>query len=101
MTSIALFPLNIVLFPDGPLPLRIFETRYLDMVGRCLRGTQEFGVALIRHGSEVGPAETCEVGTSAMITDLSLIHISAMMLVAWPVCEADATCCTGLYSVAV
>jgi Lon protease-like protein len=69
LTSIALFPLNIVLFPDGPLPLRIFETRYLDMVGRCLRGTQEFGVALIRHGSEVGPAETCEVGTSAMITD--------------------------------
>ena len=25
----------------------------------------------------------------------------AMMLVAWPVCEAAATCCTGLYSVAV
>ncbi len=25
----------------------------------------------------------------------------AMMLVAWPVCEAEATCWTGLYSVAV
>ena len=35
--SIALFPLNVVLFPEGPLPLRIFETRYVDMVSRCMR----------------------------------------------------------------
>ena len=69
MISIALFPLNIVLFPDGALPLRIFETRYIDMVGRCMRGAQEFGVALIREGAEVGPAETVEVGTLAKIMD--------------------------------
>jgi uncharacterized protein len=68
-TSIALFPLNIVLFPDGPLPLRIFETRYVDMVRRCMRGDLSFGVALIREGAEVGPAETFEVGTLARITD--------------------------------
>jgi uncharacterized protein len=67
--SIALFPLNIVLFPDGPLPLRIFETRYLDMVGRCMRETQSFGVVLIRDGNEVGPAETFDVGTLAKIVD--------------------------------
>jgi len=67
--SIALFPLNMVLFPDGALPLRIFEPRYVDMVGRCMRGTQEFGVALIREGAEVGPAETFEVGTLAKIMD--------------------------------
>ena len=54
MNSIALFPLNIVLFPDGALPLRIFETRYLDMVRRCMRETQSFGVVLIREGREVG-----------------------------------------------
>ena len=34
---IPLFPLNTVLFPDGPLPLRIFETRYVDMVKFCMR----------------------------------------------------------------
>jgi uncharacterized protein len=67
--SIALFPLNIVLFPGGPLPLRIFETRYVDMVRRCLREDQRFGVALIREGNEVGPAETFEVGTLAKIVD--------------------------------
>ena len=71
MSSLALFPLNIVLFPDGPLPLRIFETRYLDMVRRCLREHEGFGVVLIREGREVGGAETdiYAVGTSAEITD--------------------------------
>ena len=67
--SIALFPLNIVLFPDGPLPLRIFETRYVDMVRRCMRGDLNFGVVLIREGGEVGPAQTFDVGTLARITD--------------------------------
>jgi uncharacterized protein len=69
VNSIALFPLNIVLFPDGPLPLRIFETRYVDMVRRCMRESQAFGVVLIREGEEVGPAETFDVGTMAKIVD--------------------------------
>jgi uncharacterized protein len=68
-TSIALFPLNIVLFPGGPLPLRIFETRYVDMVRSCMRDDLRFGVVLIREGSEVGPAQTVEVGTMAKIVD--------------------------------
>jgi uncharacterized protein len=66
---IAIFPLNIVLFPGGPLPLRIFETRYVDMVGRCMREAQNFGVVLIREGNEAGPAETFDVGTLAEIVD--------------------------------
>jgi Lon protease-like protein len=66
---LALFPLNIVLFPDGPLPLRIFETRYVDMVRRCMRDEEPFGVVLIRSGSEVGPAQTHDVGTTAKIID--------------------------------
>jgi len=66
---IALFPLNIVLFPGGSLPLRIFETRYVDMIGRCMREGAGFGVVLIREGREVGPAETFDVGTLADIVD--------------------------------
>lgn len=69
VNSIPLFPLNIVLFPGGALPLRIFETRYVDMVRQCMRGSQTFGVALIREGSEVGPAVTFDVGTLAKIVD--------------------------------
>ena len=50
--ELPLFPLNTVLFPCGPLPLRIFETRYLDMVRRCLREKTGFGVVLIARGRE-------------------------------------------------
>ena len=71
MAPLALFPLNLVLFPDGPLPLRIFETRYYDMVRRCMREGQGFGVVAIREGHEVGLAETdfYDVGTRAEIVD--------------------------------
>ena len=67
--SVPLFPLNTVLYPGGPLPLRIFEQRYLDMISRCLREDVQFGVLLIRKGSEVGAAETADVGTLASIAD--------------------------------
>ena len=67
---IALFPLHTVLFPGGPLPLRIFETRYTDMVRRCMREQQPFGVVLIQEGDEAGPvATTVTVGCSARIAD--------------------------------
>ena len=62
--SIPLFPLNSVLFPQGVLPLRIFEPRYLDMVSRCMKTNSGFGVCLIREGAEVGSAaQTFKVGT--------------------------------------
>jgi len=67
---IALFPLHTVLFPGGPLPLRIFETRYTDMVRRCMREAQPFGVVLIQQGEEAGPvATTATIGCSARIAD--------------------------------
>jgi len=71
-TEIPLFPLGTVLFPGGPLPLRIFETRYIDLVRRCLRDGSGFGVVLIREGVEAGgPALTFDVGTYARIVDFS------------------------------
>ncbi len=66
---VPLFPLNTVLFPGGPLPLRIFETRYIDMIGERVRNDAPFGVLLIRDGHEVGPSSTYDVGTLARITD--------------------------------
>ncbi|MGI9205195.1 MAG: LON peptidase substrate-binding domain-containing protein [Woeseiaceae bacterium] len=67
--EISLFPLRTVLFPDGPLPLRIFEQRYLDMISRCMKADVPFGVVLIRDGTETGPVEVCDVGTLARISD--------------------------------
>src|SRR3954468_17878551 len=75
---IPLFPLNTVLFPDGVLPLQIFEVRYLDMVGRCIADGTPFGVVLLTQGGEVRTPEgqerfvasgtlasVCESATSA------------------------------------
>ncbi len=67
--DVPLFPLRAVLFPGGPLPLRVFEPRYLNMVSRCLREDRHFGVLLIRQGKETGPAEMYNLGTLARIVD--------------------------------
>ncbi|TXK33720.1 peptidase S16 [Ottowia sp. GY511] len=73
LTQLPLFPLGTVLFPEGRLPLRVFEVRYLDMVRRCHEAGAPFGVVALRQGSEVqvagAPEEQLEaVGTLAHIT---------------------------------
>lgn len=70
LNDIPLFPLNTVLFPGGPLSLRIFEPRYLDMVRDCARAGSGFGVCMILHGRETGEASVpAAVGTVARIVD--------------------------------
>ena len=72
MRNVPLFPLHTVLYPHGRLPLRIFEPRYVDMVGDCMKTGTGFGVCLIKQGSETGPAATCfDTGTYAEIIDFS------------------------------
>jgi Lon protease-like protein len=70
MDTLPLFPLHTVLFPGGPLALRIFEPRYTDMVRRCLREQSCFGVALILEGEEAGSAaRIAATGTRARLVD--------------------------------
>ncbi|MCH6572446.1 MAG: LON peptidase substrate-binding domain-containing protein [Proteobacteria bacterium] len=71
LQTIALFPLHTVLFPGGPLPLRVFETRYLDMIRRSLKGEQDFGIIQIQTGSEGETASIYSTGTIARIVDWS------------------------------
>ena len=69
-SELPLFPLNTVLFPGGPLPLRIFEPRYVDMIRKCMREGAPFGVLLIRAGQEAGEVSSAaNIGTSARIVD--------------------------------
>ncbi len=74
LQSLPLFPLGAVLFPGGLLPLRVFEVRYLDMIGRCHKAGAPFGVVLLTQGSEVrspGGTETfSRVGTLATIGEI-------------------------------
>ena len=74
LTEIALFPLSSVLMPHARIPLQIFEQRYLDLVARCMRDNQGFGVVLLKQGSEVSGGSldvpnVSEMGTHALIVD--------------------------------
>lgn len=75
--ELPLFPLRTVLFPDGVLPLRIFEPRYVDMISRCMREQSGFGVVLIRQGAEArrdpsdDQPECFDVGTEAQVVDFN------------------------------
>lgn len=57
LDQLPLFPLQTVLFPGGWMPLRIFEVRYLDMIGRCHKAGAPFGVVALSEGSEVRRAD--------------------------------------------
>ena len=46
MTEIGLFPLELVLLPTERVPLHIFEPRYKELIGECLRSGDEFGLML-------------------------------------------------------
>jgi Lon protease-like protein len=74
LQSLPLFPLGAVLFPGGVLPLRIFEVRYLDMIGKCQKAGAPFGVVSLTQGSEVrqpgGSEAFASVGTLATIAEL-------------------------------
>lgn len=80
-----LFPLGATLFPQGLLSLRVFELRYLAMIGECHKAMQPFGVVSLTQGAEVRlPGAEAEqfanVGTLARITQLSRPQPGLMLL---------------------
>jgi Lon protease-like protein len=73
--ALPLFPLQTVLFPDGLLELKIFETRYLDLMSRCMREQSPFGVVALRSGDEArvagaGPVDLFDAGTLAELIEV-------------------------------
>lgn len=76
-----LFPLKTVLFPGGVLPLRVFETRYVDMVRECMKRNAPFGVTRIVAGQEVGKAAVPDlVGCLAHIVDWDMQTPGVLLL---------------------
>lgn len=97
LISLPLFPLGSVLYPGGLLSLRIFEVRYLDMIGKCYKNGAPFGVVALTVGSEVRKAEPakvmdklpgdlfaredfCATGTLATITEFSAPQAGLMVI---------------------
>lgn len=81
--DIPLFPLNVVLVPEGHLPLRIFERRYLDMVRECSGEGKPFGVVLVmpKEASDDAPAHA-RIGTDAHIRDFNTLDDGLLGIVA-------------------
>ena len=76
-----LFPLNAVLFPDGVLPLKVFEARYIDMVRECLKHNAPFGIVKILAGQEVGAAAQPEqIGCLAHISQWDMQEQGILLL---------------------
>ncbi|MBP0600400.1 LON peptidase substrate-binding domain-containing protein [Herbaspirillum sp. LeCh32-8] len=82
--TIPLFPLASTLFPEGRLPLQIFEVRYLDMISKCIADGSGFGVVALTEGSEVRrPGQTerfVGVGTVARINEWSTPSVGLMRI---------------------
>jgi len=93
LTSLPLFPLGTVLYPGGTLELQIFEVRYLNMIGKCVKTGAPFGVVSLTEGSEVLKPDTAQahgtgfakeafhpVGTLASITDFAAPQAGLMRI---------------------
>ena len=65
-----MLPLGTVLLPSAVMPLHLFEDRYRRMILDVLATDREFGVVLIRRGSEVGGGDQrCDVATRARVLE--------------------------------
>ena len=64
LNALPLFPLGAVLYPGGFLPLRIFEVRYLDMIGKCHKSGAPFGVVALTEGVEVRRPASPKAGSA-------------------------------------
>jgi Lon protease-like protein len=84
LSSLPLFPLGTVLYPGGILPLRVFEVRYLDMIGKCHKAGAPFGVVSLTQGSEVqqpkGQQAFSAMGTLATLVSLDRPQPGLMMI---------------------
>jgi Lon protease-like protein len=70
-----MFPLGTVLMPAMPLSLRIFEERYLKLLGDLIgEENPEIGVVLIERGREIGGGEKrSNIGTIASVIDIGTL----------------------------
>ena len=68
--TIPIFPLDLVLFPNQDLPLRIFEPRYKQMVDDCMLNQKEFGICLGHDSATISNWQApYDIGTIAKIID--------------------------------
>jgi Lon protease-like protein len=79
-----MFALQSVLLPGLPLPLQVFEPRYLAMLETVIGGDQQMGVVLIERGREVGGGDVrCDVATMARVVEARHVADGRLLVMAW------------------
>lgn len=80
--ELALFPLRAVLYPDALLELKVFETRYLDMMSSCMRTGRPFGVVALRSGTEAKVSDEqvslADAGTLVELLDVDSAQVGIL-----------------------
>lgn len=78
-----MFALQSVLLPGSPLPLQVFEPRYLAMLETVIEGDQQMGVVLIERGREVGGGDVrCDVATMARVVEARHLSDGRLLVMA-------------------
>ncbi|QUM76406.1 LON peptidase substrate-binding domain-containing protein [Moritella sp. 24] len=68
-TQLALYPLPSHILPDGKLPLRIIEERYIRMIKESAKAMTGFGIAMIDNQKSGPFGRISPIGTHVKIVD--------------------------------
>lgn len=69
-SKLPLFPLPNLVFPGGVLPLRVFETHYLDMIANRAHLDEAFGITLLlQNPDDMASNLPGHIGTTVKIID--------------------------------
>ena len=78
-----MFALQSVLLPGMPLPLHVFEPRYVAMLDTVVSTDAEMGVVLIERGREVGGGDVrCDVATMARVVETQELADGRLLVMA-------------------
>lgn len=81
--SLPLFPLSLVVCPEGLFTLKIFEARYLEMVKNCLRNQSSFAIVSVLPEGTTDPEGNfpfANVGTLVNIVEADVDTVGLMMI---------------------
>lgn len=70
---IPIFPLSIVVYPDEPVNLHIFEPRYRQLILECVKQKKHFGIPPVIQG------EVKEMGTLMEVVEIAKVHADGSM----------------------
>lgn len=76
--ELPIIPVSTVLFPGGVLPLRVVETRHIDMVRYGIKNHGLFGVCLFNDNSE--KQNHSDIGCTARVVDFDNDGYGALIL---------------------